>query len=136
MKKNGNDPHQLALDADKQADAALRQIEKLAASVKEAHSLALSAQAANKNAIEADRPWMGSGIGVQNFEAGKATHLYYDLLQYRPQTCKDHVGTESNRILYQVSCRTALRPRIGYKHQSGCSGTNRGQYLERPRRGF
>ena len=71
MKRSGNDTHQLALDADKQADAALRQLTLQDASVREAHQQAAAAQAANKTAIGAERPWIGTGISVQNLEAGK-----------------------------------------------------------------
>lgn len=53
------------------ADNAGEQVGKLQDGVNETHALAIAAQSANKNALEADRPWMGGALAVQDFEANK-----------------------------------------------------------------
>jgi hypothetical protein len=64
MQQSGTDTHELAVEAK-------NQVGKLTDSVKEAHSLAVAAQTANRNAVEADRPWMGAALNIQDFDVGK-----------------------------------------------------------------
>jgi hypothetical protein len=73
VRKEATDTHDLAVAAKAQADAAESQATALSASVKEAHALALAARIANENAVNADRPWIGSAtVSAEPLEAGKA----------------------------------------------------------------
>jgi len=71
LTKQAGDTHDLAVAAGTQAINAGEQVKKLEAGVKETHALATAAQTANKNAVEADRPWIGGALTVQDFEANK-----------------------------------------------------------------
>lgn len=65
MKSGGTDTHALAV-------AAGEQVKELTASIEEARRLAKATETANSNVLEADRPWVGIALAVENFEVGKS----------------------------------------------------------------
>jgi hypothetical protein len=62
------------------ARSTAEEVRRLEESVKEAHRLALAAEAANASSKDSERPWMGAYASVQDFEVGKSPVASFTLV--------------------------------------------------------
>lgn len=64
-----------ALNTQNLAQSTSDEVHRLDASVREAHRLVVASEIANKNFKDADRPWIGAYMSMQDFEVGKSPVL-------------------------------------------------------------